>query len=129
MTDELRRAMKDAFHSALEGPCLTNQELMFNTACEWLLEHLSKGVEFDEFAARDKWLTMYEEFECGGPVLAVLSLARWQFDQMAARVGLAEEKLAVAVRALEYIKKSSKVQGFMFAHTEAREALKQIGKG
>ncbi len=44
LPESLRKAAKDAFHTALEGPCLLDQELMWNTAIEWLWQHLSEEI-------------------------------------------------------------------------------------
>ncbi len=87
MTPELKAAAKDAYHTAIEGPCLTDNKLMWDTAVSWLYEHLSKGVgefDFDAFANE------YGKLIDLGDWLKSQHIARWQFDQMRARVGLAE---------------------------------------
>lgn len=59
----------------------------FEAGVSWLYEHLSKDVEFDGSKAREYFFTHPEQ---GNEAYCFENGAHWQFDQMRARIGLAE---------------------------------------
>ncbi len=69
LPESLRKAAKDAFHTALEGPCLLDQELMWNTAIEWLWQQVSEQREAEaaELAAmKEKYLACEAQLLANG---------------------------------------------------------------
>lgn len=77
-------------YEGLNIPAL-DQFAGFNKGVEWLWQHLSEGVEFDEKAAHDAAVSLGYGSNSHEKHKIWEAACKWQHDQMAARVALAEQ--------------------------------------